>query len=438
MSVKEDIHIFLNSLREKGENVFPFLYNAKMKDFNPEKDWVFYSGPYWGDDEIAAAMESLITGKWIAAGENVNRFEKNFSKKYNFAASLMVNSGSSANLVMIAALKKRFDWQNDDEIIVSPVGFPTTVAPLVQNGLKPVFTDITYHDLNFDLDQVEKKINAKTKAIFVSPVLGNSPDIDRILKICEDKNIKLILDGCDSLGSKWKGKDLSDYAVATSCSFYPAHHITTGEGGMVSSNDEEIVKIARRFAWWGRDCYCTGSANLSPKGACGKRFDTWLEGYDKKVDHKYLFSEMGYNLKPLELQGSIGLVQLEKADDIHEKRRSVKASLEVILKKHLGDRISIPQEMEGAETSWFGVPIICKENKLKQMLVEHFEGNRIQTRNYFAGNILMHPGYKDLDSFKNYPLSNRVLEEVFFIGCHPSYNEKVFARLDDVLSKFKG
>ncbi len=438
MSVNGKITGFINQLREEGETVFPFLYNKKLETFNPDKDWVFYSGPYWGDEEIAAAMESLLTGKWVAAGENVARFEREFSKKYNFTSSLMVNSGSSANLVMIAAAKKHWGWNDGDEIIVSPVGFPTTISPLIQNGLKPVFTDITYHDLNFDLDQVEKAISSKTKGIFLSPVLGNSPDIDRILSMCEKNGIRLILDGCDSLGSKWKEKDLSDYAEVTSCSFYPAHHMTTGEGGMVSSQDKELIKMARRFAWWGRDCYCTGSTNLSPKGACGNRFDKWIDGYEHKVDHKYLFSEIGYNLKPLELQGSIGLVQMKKSDEIHQKRRDTKNRLEKILKKHLGDRISIPQEQEGAETSWFGVPIICNENKLKQMLVEHFEGNRIQTRNYFAGNVLLHPGYKHLDDAQKFPFANRVLDEVFFIGCHPSYNEAVFERVDSVLSEFKG
>lgn len=437
MSIEQKIGSFINQLRQDGENVFPFLYNKKLESFNPEKDWVFYSGPYWGDEEIVAAMESLLTGKWVAAGENVSRFEREFSKKYNFKSSLMVNSGSSANLVMIAAAKKYFNWNDGDEVIVSPVGFPTTIAPLLQNNLVPVFTDITYHDLNFNLDQVEESINSKTKAIFLSPVLGNSPDLDRILSICERKNVKLILDGCDSLGSKWKGKDLSDYAEVTSCSFYPAHHITTGEGGMISSRHEELVKIARRFAWWGRDCYCTGSVNLSHVGACGKRFDKWIDGYEHKVDHKYLFSEIGYNLKPLELQGSIGLVQLKKCEDIHQKRRDSKIKLEQILKKHLGDKISIPQEMPNAETSWFGVPIICNENKLKQELVEYLEKNRIQTRNYFAGNILLHPGYKHLADAKKFPLSNRVLDEVFFIGCHPSYNEAVFNYVDEVLKRFK-
>jgi len=437
MSVNSELHGLLKKLRGQGENLFPYLYNKSLENFNPQKDWVFYSGPYWEDEEIVIAMETLLTGKWIAAGDNVHKFEQAFSKKFNFQSSLMVNSGSSANLVMIAALKKRFGWNDGDEIIVSPVGFPTTIAPLIQNGLIPRFVDINLSDLNFDLNHVEKAINSKTRGIFLSPVLANTPDLNRIQEMCKkNPQIKIILDGCDSLGSKWMGKDLSEYAVATSCSFYPAHHITTCEGGMVSSNDEEIIKIARRFAWWGRDCYCTGAVNLSPVGACGKRFSTWMEGNDNKVDHKYLFTEMGYNLKPLDMQGSIGLVQLKKIDEIHTKRKLAKNTLEALFKTHLGDAISIPQELPGADTSWFGLPIICQQNKLKQDLVEFLEKNRIQTRNYFAGNILQHPGYHHLDNYKNFPIANRVLDEVFFIGCHPSYNDKVYAYANQVLEKF--
>tara|TARA_R110000868_G_scaffold155691_6_gene382207 strand:- start:79820 stop:81136 length:1317 start_codon:yes stop_codon:yes gene_type:complete len=436
MSLNKKISNFINELRNEGEDVFPFLYNKKLETFDAEKDWIYYSGPFWGDEEVSAAIESLISGKWIAAGEKVGKFEREFSKKYNFQSSLMVNSGSSANLVMIAASKKFFNWNDGDEIIVSPVGFPTTISPLIQNNLVPRFVDITYSDLNFDLQKVEEAINQKTKAVFLSPVLGNSPDMDKLLAICEKNNIKLILDGCDSLGSKWKGKDLSEYAEVTSCSFYPAHHITTGEGGMVSSNHKELVSLARKFAWWGRDCYCTGSTNLSATGACGKRFDHWIEGYENKVDHKYLFSEIGYNLKPLELQGAIGLVQIEKSDIIHEQRRAIKNRISKIFESRFKDRISIPNELPNSETSWFGVPVICNENKLKQSLVEHLEKNRIQTRNYFAGNILLHPGYKHLQDARSFPLANRVLDEVFFVGCHPSFNEQVFNRIENVLSTF--
>jgi len=436
MSVKDKIAECINQLRAEGETCFPFLYNSKLETYNPATDWILYSGPYWDDEEIVAAIESLITGKWVAAGEHVARFEREFAKMYNFESSLMVNSGSSANLVMIAAMKKYYQWNDGDEIIISPVGFPTTIAPIVQNRLKPVFVDITYHDLNFDLDHVEAAIHSNTKGVVLSPVLGNPPNMDDLVSLCKKGGITLLLDGCDALGSKWNGKHLSDYAEATTCSFYPAHHITTGEGGMVSSHNDELVSMARRFAWWGRDCYCTGSTNLSPIGTCGKRFAKWIDGYDHIIDHKYLFSTMGYNLKPLDLQGAIGCVQLKKSDEIHTKRRATKSRLEAIFTHHLGDRIAIPQEVAQAETSWFGVPIICNESALKQELVKYFESHRIQTRNYFAGNILQHPGYHHLDDAQKFPCANRVLDNVFFVGCHPSYNEAVLARVSDILSSF--
>ena len=188
-------------------------------------------------------------GKWLSSGENVYKFEKRFSKKFNHNGSVMVNSGSSANLVMIGAIKKVLDWKDGDEIMLSPVGFPTTVAPIVQHGLKPIFIDIEFDTLNFDVDKIVDKITDKTKAIFISPVLGNAPNFDTLLKVAEFANIELIMDNCDSLGSKWRGKYLTEYAIASSCSFYPAHHISTGEGGMVSSNNIDIINTARSLAW---------------------------------------------------------------------------------------------------------------------------------------------------------------------------------------------
>ncbi len=435
MSVDNIINEFIEKLA-KEEGAFPYLYNAKKKVFNTNKDWIFYSGPVWDIEEPKQAIKAFIKGRWLASGENVYRFEKAFSIKHGFTASLMVNSGSSANLVMVAALKKYMGWKDGDEVVVSPVGFPTTIAPLVQNNLTPVFADIDIEDLNFDLDKIEQAITSKTKAIFISPVLGNPPDMDDLQSLAKEKNLLLVLDGCDSLGSKWRGRDLSDYVFATSCSFYPAHHITTGEGGMVSSNDEAFIAMARSFAWWGRDCWCVGAANLTTRGTCGKRFDKWLDSYDGVVDHKYIFANIGYNLKPLDMQGAIGLAQMNKLDDIHKKRRSIKATIETSFAKHLGGAISIAQEREHAETSWFGVPVICHKNKLKNALVAYLESNRIQTRNYFAGNILMHPGYAHLGDMKKYPNANKVLDQVFFVGCHPSYTEEMLDYVDHVLENF--
>lgn len=434
MSLKGKIAEFMQSLSHEHQ-LMPYAYNARRKSFDKNKDVVFYSGPVWDESEVVNAIESLLVGKWLAAGENVARFEVAFSRRYGFYGSLMVNSGSSANLVMVTTLKKFLDWQDGDEVIVSTVGFPTTIAPLVQNNLTPRFTDVTMSDLNFNLDQVEKAIGPSTKAIFISPVLGNAPDMDRLVQMAEKHKIQLVLDGCDSLGSRWGGKDLSDYAFATSCSFYPAHHITTGEGGMVSAFDKDFIAMARSFAWWGRDCYCVGSANLLKDGTCRKRFSNWLEGYDGIMDHKYLFSQIGYNLKPLDLQGAIGLAQLEKMDEIHARRRELKKQIGELITKHVrGTRV--PDELAKAETSWFGVPVVCDNSDIKTRLVNHLESQRVQTRNYFAGNILLHPGYKHLDDAKKYPEANKVLSQVFFIGCHPSYNQETLEYIESVLKKF--
>jgi CDP-6-deoxy-D-xylo-4-hexulose-3-dehydrase len=258
-----------------GNHVAPYTYNSA--NFIPGKTPVYYSGPYWDERETAAGVDAFINGKWITAGSHVHKFEAEFGKKFKTKYNLMVNSGSSANLVLIAALKKRYSWNDEDEIIVSPVGFATTISVLYQNRLKPVFVDMEWETLNFDLSKVEQKITAKTKGIFVSPVLGNPPDMDRLVALCEKYGLKLIGDNCDSLGSKWNGKYVSEYYVAFSNSFYPAHHISTGEGGMVCTNDEEIGKLMISMAWWGRDCYCVGSANLLSCGTCGNRFDKWLE-----------------------------------------------------------------------------------------------------------------------------------------------------------------
>jgi len=335
---------------------------------------------------------------------------------------------------MIAALKKYFEWQGDDEIIVSTVGFPTTIAPIIQNNLKAVFVDVTMDDLNFDLDEVERKINEKTRGIFISPVLGNPPDFDRLVEISDRYGVKLILDNCDSLGSKWDGIDLSDYTVSSSCSFYPAHHITTGEGGMVSSRHKQIVDLARSFAWWGRDCYCVGSANLLSNGTCKNRFDKWIPEVDIVIDHKYLFSNVGYNLKPLDLQGAIGIEQLKKFEVIHARRREFKAQIGGLFEQHVPG-VRVVGERDKAETSWFGVPIVCESKELKKDLVNYLERNRIQTRNYFAGNILLHPAYRHLDEASKYPNANKVLETVFFVGCSPTYSSSMIEYIGRVLGE---
>ena len=408
-------------------------YLQNYDNFKPGEDYVMYSGQLWDEREMELSLKAFLTGKWISAGENVEKFQIRFSKKYNVKQSHMVNSGSSANLVMIGALKKYFKWEDNDEVIVSPVGFPTTIAPLMQNNLKPVFIDIEFDTLNFDINLIEEKITPRTKAIVVSPVLANPPDMDFIRELCVRHNLILVGDNCDSLGTKWNGQLITDMYFCWSTSFYPAHHISTGEGGMVSSNTPEFIDIVRSLSWWGRDCYCVGSNNQLPCGTCGNRFDRWLDTYDGIIDHKYIFSHAGYNLKPLDMQGAIGVAQLEKVDFIDSKRREHKARLANLLTKYWNIRIAdtLPQ----ADPSWFGVPIICETQQVKEKLVAYLEANKIQTRNYFAGNILLHPGFKHLDDYNKYPLANKALSHVFILGCPPFWNDKVFEYIEEVLKK---
>jgi len=413
------------------ENKPKYLYNDK---FIPNKSTVLYSGPYWDDEEIMAAMTTFITGKWVVAGENVHKFEHAFARLFGTKHAQMVNSGSSANLVLIAALKKYFGWEDGDEVIVSPVGFPTTISTIVQNNLTPVFVDIEYDTLNFDVKSIESKITPKTKAIFVSPVLGNPPDMDYLTQLCEKHGLKLVGDSCDSLGSKWNGRDLGSYYVAWSTSFYPAHHISTGEGGMVCTDIPDLKKLFTSFAWWGRDCYCVGSANLLACGTCGNRFDNWLENYDGIIDHKYVFSNMGYNLKPMDLQGAIGLVQLQKFDEIDTKRKTSKARVESTLLKYV-DNLKGVTMLDSADTCWFGTPFVCGDKVLKDKLITFLEDNKIQTRNYFAGNILIHPAYEHLDDLKAYPNANKVLDKVFFLGAAPHYGEDVFEYIENTFKE---
>jgi CDP-6-deoxy-D-xylo-4-hexulose-3-dehydrase len=420
----------------KEQKIMPYVYNNNA-EFIPHKTPIFYSGPVWDTNEVRSAIKALLVGEWLAAGENLQEFEKQFSHKINNLFGVFVNSGSSANLVMIAALKKYFGWKDGSEIIVSVVGFPTTISPIPQNGLTARFVDIEMDSLNFDLDLIEDKINKDTVAIFVSPVLGNPPDFDKLMFICEKHNLQLILDNCDSLGSTWRGKFLNEYAISSSNSFYAAHHISTIHGGMVVSNNRSIINLARGFSAWSRGCVCSGKENLLKNGICNKRFSKWLENYDGIVDHKYVFSNgFGYNLQGLDLQGAIGLEQLKKLDMIHEGRKLSKNTIGELIEKYIPN-VRVPKELPFAEASWFGVPIICSSNELKQKLLNHFEKNLIQTRHYFSGNILLHSGFEKLDDYKKYPNANLVLDRIFFCGASCQYAPEIFDYIESVLKEFK-
>jgi len=429
---RQKIKDFINKLQEEHGRLPKFCHNLNAPD-----NKVYYSGAYFDDNEIAAAIETLLFGKWSSSGEVCAQFEKQFSKAINQKTSFFTNSGSSANLLLVAACKEYYKWKDGDEIIVSAVGFPTTVSAIIQNNLKPVFVDIEWNTLNYDINKIQEKITSKTVATFLSPVLGNPPDMDQLINMLEANNIKLLLDNCDSLGSKWNGKYLNEYAEASACSFYPAHEITTLEGGMVSSNHEEIVQLARSYGTWGRDCYCVGTCNLLANGSCGKRFSNWLSDFPEIIiDHKYVFNRIGYNLKPLDLQGAIGIEQLKKLNFICETRSSNCSKISNLFIKYVNNIRSV-EVLNKTDWTPFGVPLICENKEQKQKLVSYLESNGVQTRNYFAGNLLMHNGYKHLDNYKLYPESNKVLDLVFFVGCAPTISDKNIDYIEKVLQQYQ-
>lgn len=436
--------------------------------FDAAKPSCLYSGPVYGVNELVAGCTALVEGKWSVAGEYVHRFEQVFSRYLGQAESVMVNSGSSADLLLIAAAKQRYGWKDGDGIIVSPVGFPTSISAITLNGLTPIFVDIEWATLNADNDAIEWALGKhvgehwrdeglplseshmeatawpRVRAILVSPVLGNPPDMDRLTELAARYGVKLLMDGCDSLGSTWRGQHLASYATASTCSFFPSHHISTLQGGMISSNDTELIRVARQMSAWGRACYCTGAANLLPKGVCGCRFKAWLPQLPEvEVDHKYVYETQGFNLQPLDLQGALGLEQMERIDDLHAARREAFERLDAIFaplhsRKMIKSDSHVQQieQLSHADPSWFGYPIICPTYRYKRALVAHLEAAGIQTRNYFAGNILLHPGYEHLGTAADYPNAQQVLQRVLFIGTNPSWADEHFAHIEATIKAF--
>jgi len=432
----------LRALLAKHNITHPrFAYGTNQ--FDPLKPKVLYAGPMYDTEELVAGISALTEGKWAVAGEHVQKFERLFSQYIGMKDSVMVNSGSSADLLMIAAAKQRYGWRDGDGIIVSPVGFPTTISAITLNGLRPVFVDIEWETLNFDLAKItaillrQRADGGDIKAILISPVLGNPPDMDLLLAMSVRYGVKLLLDGCDSLGSLWRGKPLATYATVATCSFFPSHHISTMQGGMVSSDDAELLSLVLSMASWGKGCWCTGAGNMLPNGCCGKRFSNWLPLLpETTVDHRYVFTtDQAYNLRPLDMQGALGCVQMEKLDTIHIARRNAFARIDGIVMRELKGAKFIG-EHNFASPSWFGYPIICPSYTYKRALVEHLEKAGIQTREYFAGNLLVQPGYCHLGNSADYPNAQQVLQKVFFIGTAPFLTEEHVKHIEETVKSF--
>ena len=409
------------------------------------KDWVQYAGPYFSSDEYVRAVKTLL-GEWLVLGAEANKFETKFPKLLGKEYGLFVNSGSSANLLMMLALtsKRGRNFPKGTKVITPIAGFPTTINPILQVGFKPIFVDIELDTLNLDLDDVERACqeHPDAKIITFAHVLGNPPNMDRLMEIVKKYNLVLLEDCCDALGSTYDGKELGSFGEMASCSFYPAHHMTTGEGGFVAVNDEEMERIVRSFREWGRGCYCIGKQNLLEKGSCGCRFNNWLKSLpDYLFDHKYVYEEIGYNLKPIELQASIGLAQMEKLPEIGKKRRENYNALFSAFSKYT-EYFHLHSAQPKSDPDWFAFPATVKDEApfSRSDICQFFEANLIQTRPYFAGNIMLQPAYEGImkteNVIRNFPVARKVTTDTFFLGTSPVIDKAKTDYIEQILDKF--
>jgi CDP-6-deoxy-D-xylo-4-hexulose-3-dehydrase len=395
------------------------------------------------EKEYIAAIGCLLDG-WFALGENGIRFENKFPQRFGKEHGCLSNSGSSANLLMVSALtsRKLHALPKGSKIITPVAGFPTTINPIIQNGFVPVFIDIELDTLNLNIEQLEAAAKAGASALIFAHVLANPPNMDAVMDIVKRYNLILLEDCCDALGSTYKGKPLGSFGEMATCSFYPAHHMTMGEGGFVATSTKEQEMVVKSLREWGRGCYCSGkAASCLKNGMCKKRFSNWLPALpDEVFDHKYVYEEIGYNLKPLDLQAAIGLVQLEKLDSIIVKRKhNYKRLMEVFSRYE--DKFVLPRATEGADPAWFAFPVTVKDGVgfKRTELTMFMEDNKVQTRNFFGGNILLQPGYAHLsngDPVKAYPNATKATTNTFFLGVSPVITDEQLDYIQGVLDLF--
>lgn len=429
----------LEELREKILKLTGEYARLKLKPekFIPGESMVPVSGKVLTHEDFESLIDSSLDG-WLTAGRFTKKFELELARFVGARSSLFVNSGSSANLIALSGLTspKLGDraLRPGDEVLTVAMGFPTTVNPIIQNGLTPVVVDIESETLDVNVDQLEAAISKKTRAIMLAHTLGNPFNVDKILEICKRHDLWLIEDSCDALGSTYNGQKTGSFGDTATVSFYPAHHITTGEGGAVLIKSPLVKKQVESFRDWGRDCYCeTGCDNT-----CKKRFGWSLGDLPQGYDHKYIYSHIGYNLKATDMQAALGLSQLAKLDKFVAMRKQnynyLKANLADI------EGLQIACATENSDPSWFGLPITLSSDlpfKREELLV-YLDSKKIGTRLLFAGNILKQPAYKDTKFKVESDLRNtdNVMRNSFWIGVYPGLTTEMLDYVITTISDF--
>lgn len=390
-------------------------------DFKPGVDYIPYAQRVYDFNEGNNLIESALDF-WLTSGRFAKEFETNFAKFLGVRSSILTNSGSSANLLSMSSLTSDKLGEKKltpgDEVIAVAAGFPTTVNPIYQNNLVPVYCDIELKTNNINTNDLEKALSKKTKAIFLAHTIGNPFNLDIVMKFANENNLWVIEDNCDALGSLWEGKPTGTFGDLSTQSFYPPHHMTMGEGGLVSTSRPKLKKIVESFRDWGRDCWCESGQDNS----CGKRFDWNLGDLPHGYDHKYMYSHIGYNLKVTDMQASIGLAQLDKLNSFVSKRKVNHQRYYNAFKKYENFFI-LPEKHKKADPSWFGFIITLREDApfTRNEIVQYLEKSKIATRMLFGGNLTLQPAYKNLNhriisDLKN---TNYVMNNSFWIGVYP-------------------
>ncbi len=404
--------------------------------FVPGETFVNYGGRVYDERELQAAVEAVLEF-WLTDGPRVATFCERLGQVLGMDHVLTVNSGSSANLVAMTTLRSaNLDrpLQPGDEVITPAATFPTTVAPIVQNGLVPVFVDCRLGTYNIDVTLLEAALSPKTRAVFVPHILGNPVEMDVVMAFARLHDLYVIEDTCDALGSLYAGTPCGTFGDLATFSFYPAHHITTGEGGAVATKDKRLYHIAHAIRDWGRDCWCDHRSDRN--GECGRRFDWEIPGVGEPYDHRYYFTEIGYNLKMTDIQAAIGIPQIEKLPDfVAARKRNFRVLYDGL--SAYEPYLILPTWSPKADPAWFAFTLAVRETApfTRRQLNEYLRDHKIETRYLFAGNILQQPGYRAIPHRVATPLSetDRVLRSAFFIGVYPGMDE---ARLGYVLQVF--
>lgn len=400
------------------------------------------SGKVVGAPEVRMMTEAAMDC-WLTAGRFADRFEMRLAARMGASRSLAVNSGSSANLAALSALTSPKLGSRrllpGDEVVTAAAGFPTTINPILQNGLMPVLVDSRLSDANIDPDQVEAAIGPRTKAIMAAHTLGNPMDMRRLREIADKRGLWLIEDCCDALGSTLDGKLCGSFGDLGTLSFYPAHHITMGEGGAVFGRDLELMRLVESFRDWGRDCYCAPGKD----NTCGKRFCWKMGDLPEGYDHKYTYTHAGYNLKITDMQAAVGLAQLDRLDGFIQARRDNHAKLSKRLGElGFGQFGDIQSPIEGADPSWFGFMVVLREDcgATRKDVVEYLEEKGVGTRLLFAGNVVRQPYFKGREARIPFPLVNAdaLMNRAFWIACWPGLDDERIEHMAQTLGTFFG